>query len=57
MQYSIVINSTSETEVALVLSSWLINEDGERVQVASEVKTGLSMEAAIAEATNFVNQE
>ena len=57
MQYSIVINSTSETEVALVLSSWTINEDGERVQVASEVKTNLSMEAAIAEAANFVNQE
>lgn len=57
MQYSIVINSTSETEVALVLSSWTINEEGERVQVASEVKTGMSMEAAIAEAANFVNQE
>lgn len=57
MQYSIVINSTSETEVALVLSSWFINEEGERVQVASEVKTGMSMAAAIAEATNFVNQE
>ena len=57
MQYSIVINSTSETEVALVLSSWYINEEGERVQVASEVKTGMSMEAAIAEAANFVNKE
>ena len=57
MQYSIVINSTSETEVALVLSSWYINEEGERVQVASEVKTGMSMVAAIAEAANFVNKE
>lgn len=56
IQYSVVINSIGGGSVALVLRSWTVDEEGQQVQIASEVKTGISMEQAFQEAQAFVQE-
>ena len=42
--------------VALVLRSWTLDEEGQQVQIASEVKSGISMEQAFQDAQAFVQE-
>jgi hypothetical protein len=56
IQYSVVINSMGGGSVALVLRSWTVDEEGQQVQIASEVKSGISMEQAFQEAQAFVQE-
>lgn len=56
IQYSVVINSMGGDQVALVLRSWTVDEEGQQVQIASEVKSGISMEQAFQEAQAFVQE-
>jgi hypothetical protein len=53
-QYSVVINSISGDLVALVLRSWIVNEDGTQTEIASEVKTNITMAEAFQDAQAFV---
>jgi hypothetical protein len=55
-QYSVVINSMGGGSVALVLRSWTVDEEGQQVQIASEVKSGISMEQAFQDAQAFVQE-
>ena len=56
IQYSVVINSIGGGSVALVLMSWTLDEEGQQVQIASEVKSGISMEQAFQDAQAFVQE-
>lgn len=56
IQYSVVINSIGGDQVALVLRSWMVDEHGEQQQVASEVKTGITMSEAFVIAQTFVQE-
>lgn len=56
IQYSVVINSMGGGSVALVLRSWTVDEEGQQVQIASEVKSGISMEQAFQDAQAFVQE-
>ena len=56
IQYSVVINSMGGDQVALVLRSWTVDEEGQQVQVASEVKTGITMSEAFVIAQAFVQE-
>jgi hypothetical protein len=56
IQYSVVINSMGGGSVALVLRSWTLDEEGQQVQIASEVKSGISMEQAFQDAQAFVQE-
>lgn len=42
--------------VALVLRSWTVDEEGQQVQLASEVKTNISMAEALQDAQAFVQE-
>jgi len=55
-QYSVVINSMGGGSVALVLRSWTLDEEGNQTQIASEVKSGISMEQAFQDAQAFVQE-
>ena len=56
IQYSVVINSTGGGNVALVLRSWTVDEEGNQTQIASEVKTNISMAQALQDAHAFVQE-
>jgi hypothetical protein len=56
IQYSVVINSMGGGSVALVLRSWTLDEEGNQTQIASEVKSGISMEQAFQDAQAFVQE-
>lgn len=55
IQYSVVINSIGGGNVALVLRSWTVDEEGNQTQIASEVKTNISMAEALQDAQAFVH--
>jgi hypothetical protein len=56
IQYSVVINSMGGGNVALVLRSWTVDEEGQQNQIASEVKTNISMAEALQDAQAFVQE-
>ncbi len=53
-QYSIVINSLGNNLVALVLRSWVVDEEGTQTELKSEVKTNITMSEAFVLAQAFV---
>jgi hypothetical protein len=56
IQYSVVINSIGGGNVALVLRSWTVDQEGNQTQIASEVKTNISMAEAMQDAQAFVQE-
>lgn len=56
IQYSVVINSIGGGNVALVLRSWTVDEEGNQTQITSEVKTNISMADAMQDAQAFVQE-
>lgn len=42
--------------MALVLRSWTVDEEGNQTQIASEVKTNISMAEALQDAQAFVQE-
>jgi hypothetical protein len=42
-KYSFVCNNLDNSLYALVMNCWYINEDGLKVDVKSEIKTGLTL--------------
>lgn len=42
-KYSFVINEIENNQYALVMNCWIINEEGVRVDVKSDIKTNLQL--------------
>lgn len=42
-KYSFVINEIENNQYALVMNCWIINEEGIRVDVKSDIKTNLQL--------------
>ena len=42
-KYSFVINEIENNQYALVMNCWYINEEGIRVDVKSDIRTGLQL--------------
>jgi hypothetical protein len=55
-KYSFVINCIEGNSYALVMTSWKLDSEGNRVDVISETKNGLILQECFAEEFKFVEQ-
>lgn len=55
VKYSIVINCIKDDIYALVLKSWELDVNGNQINVKSVTKSNLTIEQAMSETQNFVN--
>jgi hypothetical protein len=55
-KYSFVINCIEGNSYALVMTSWKLDSEGNRVDVISETKNGLILQECFDEEFKFVEQ-
>ena len=55
-KFSFVSNCIEGNSYALVMSSWKLDIDGNRVDTVNETKTGLTLQECFDEAVLFVEQ-
>jgi hypothetical protein len=55
-KYSFVSNCIENDSYALVMTSWKLDSEGNRVDVVNETKTGLTLQQCFDEAVLFVER-
>lgn len=55
-KFSFVSNCIEGNSYALVMASWKLDIDGNRIDVINETKTGLTLQQCFDEAVIFVDQ-
>jgi hypothetical protein len=56
-KYSFVVNEMTNNLYALVMNCWIIDEQGLRVDIKSDIQTNLSLEDCFILAKAFANPE
>lgn len=55
-KFSFVVNCTDGDNYALVMTCWKLDEEGNRVDQQSEIKTQISLEDCFVESDKFVQK-
>jgi len=55
-KFSFVTNCIEGDNYALVMTSWKLDSDGNRTDVVSNIKTGLTLQECFDEVVKFVDQ-
>jgi hypothetical protein len=55
-KYSFVSNCIENDSYALVMTSWKLDGEGNRTDVVSDIKTGLTLQECFDEAVKFVEK-
>jgi hypothetical protein len=55
-KFSFVTNCIEGDSYALVMTSWKLDSDGNRTDVVSNIKTGLTLQECFDEVVKFVEQ-
>jgi hypothetical protein len=55
-KFSFVVNCTDADNYALVMTCWKLDEEGNRVDQQSEIKTNISLEDCFVEQKKFVDK-
>ena len=55
-KFSFVSNCIEDDSYALIMSSWKLDIDGNRIDLINETKTGLTLQQCFDEAMFFVEQ-
>jgi hypothetical protein len=53
-KYSFVINEIENNQYALVMNCWMIDEEGNRVDIKSDIKTNLQLEQCFGFMQQFI---
>lgn len=55
-KFSFVVNCTDADNYALVMTCWKLDEEGNRVDQQSEIKTNITLEDCFVESDKFVQK-
>lgn len=55
-KFSFVVNCTNADNYALVMTCWKLDEEGNRVDQQSEIKTNITLEDCFVEQKKFVDK-